>query len=145
MRISVVAGLLLLSVPLRAAAQDDPAPDSPQRRLATTARAGDVAEVRKLLDAGVDVNTPLRYGTTALYPACDRGHVEVVRRLLERGAKMELTDTFYVSSPLGWALNPAFSDFNDTHVEVVGLLLDKGASGRDGVLSAGPARGNTRL
>ena len=54
------------------------------------ARKGDAAAVKKLLDEGVDVNTKFRYNATALFYACDHGHLEVVKMLLDRGAAMVL-------------------------------------------------------
>ena len=69
-----------------AAPPRDAAKDGRAEALWEAARKGDAAAVKTLLDAGVDVNTPFRYGATALSYACDRGHLEVVRVLLERGA-----------------------------------------------------------
>jgi hypothetical protein len=128
-----------------AAPAGEPASDSPSERLAAAARSGDAAEIAGLLDAGLSVDTPLRYNTTALHPACDRGHVEVVKLLLARGAKTEVTDTFYGSTPLVWALNPAMGPFTDRHLEIVRLLLAKGATGREWVLSTGASRGDASL
>ena len=57
-------------------------------QLQDAARKGDAAAVKKLLDEGVDVNTRFRYNATALFYACDHGHVEAVKVLLDRGADM---------------------------------------------------------
>jgi ankyrin repeat protein len=84
------------------------------------ARKGDVAAVKGFLDKGVDVNTKSRYGATALSFACDKGHVEVVRLLLERGADPDVRDTFYKATPMSWAAPKGFT-------EIVKLLLDKGS------------------
>jgi ankyrin repeat protein len=54
--------------------------------LQDAARKGDAATVRKLIDESVDVNTKFCYNATALFCACDHGHVEVVKALLEKGA-----------------------------------------------------------
>ena len=40
------------------------------------ARSGDAAAVTALLDKGADVNARFRYGTTALFKAAERGHIE---------------------------------------------------------------------
>lgn len=93
-------------------------------------RRGDLAAVKSALDAGVNVNAKFRYDTTALFPACDRGHVEVVKLLLERGAEVNVQDTFYRATPLTWAANKG-------HLEIIRLLLDKGARGIDAVLMSG--------
>ena len=102
------------------------------------ARKGDAAAVKALLARGVDVNTPFRYGATALSYACDRGHVEVVKVLLEHGARANVKDTFYGATPLTWASMRS-------HTEVVRMLLDKCAEGKEGVLRTGASRGKLEL
>src|SRR5262249_1915275 len=101
-------------------------------------RKGDVAELKALLDKGVDVNAKTRYGATALSYACDKGHVEAVKLLIERGADVNVKDTFYGATPIIWASN-------NEHTEVVKLLLDKGAKGVDTVLMAGVGSGNAAM
>ncbi len=102
------------------------------------ARLGDAARVKALLAAGVDVNTKFRYGATALSYACDRGHIEVVRVLLEHGADINVKDTFYNATPLSWAVFKG-------HAEVVRLLLKKGATGDDDFFRNVAAQGNVAL
>src|SRR5436190_8059926 len=50
-------------------------------------RKGDITQVTALLDKGADVNAKFRYGATALFKAAERGHLEVVKLLLARGAE----------------------------------------------------------
>src|SRR5262245_45788418 len=109
-----VAVWLTIAAPAAAAAQASPpaAPPPPPPSPAATAyleavRKGDVAAVEKALDAGVAVDTPFRYGRTALSFAADRGSADVVRLLLARGAKPDVADTFYNQTPLAWASSPA--------------------------------------
>jgi Ankyrin repeats (3 copies) len=97
--------------------------------MADAARKGDAEAVKKLLDAGVDVNTKFRYGTTALSFACDRGHLDVVKLLLDRGADVNVRDTFYMATPLTWAVSPQMGR-KPQHSEIVRLLLAKGAQGK---------------
>jgi hypothetical protein len=144
MPILAITRLAVLAATLASTA-GAPESDSPSDRLAAAARSGDAAEVRRLLDDGLSVDTPLRYNTTALHPACDRGHVEVVKLLLTRGAKTEVTDSFYGSTPLVWALSPAMGPFTDRHLDIVRLLLAKGAKGREWVLSTGASRSDAGL
>ena len=59
------------------------------------ARAGDAARVTRALEKGADVNAKARYGATALTFAADRGHIEIVKLLLDRGADINAQDTFY--------------------------------------------------
>jgi len=91
-------------------------------------RKGDVAAVEQALAGGLAVDVPFRYNRTALSFAADRGHVEVVRLLLAKGANPESTDSFYGNTPLGWASQPAQTR-RPEHAEVVRLLLAKGAKG----------------
>jgi len=133
------AASLLLTLGVLA---QEPAADSPAGRFGAAARRGDVAEVKRLLDAGVDVNTPFRYGATALFSACDRGHAEVVKLLLERGARTDIQDTFYGATPFTWALGPASGDPTPAHVEIARMLLAKGAGSRTRVLASAAGGGN---
>ena len=98
-------------------------------------RSGDAARVSALLDKGADVNAKFRYGTTALFKAAERGHLEVAKVLLARGADVTVKDTFYGSTALSWALQ---SD----HPEVVRVILVKDTGSVDEVLLSG-ARGGT--
>jgi len=65
--------------------------------------------VRLLLDAGEDAN---RYNpdgfhshATPLHHAALAGHAEVVRLLVERGARLDIADTIYDGTPLDWAIH----------------------------------------
>ena len=53
---------------------------------------GDVAEVRRLLAAGADVNCKTNRAETALHLAARRGHVDIVRLLLDHGADIDAQD-----------------------------------------------------
>ena len=70
------------------------------------ARRGDAAAVKALLARGVDVDARFRYGATALSYAADRGHLDVVRVLLDHGADPNVRDTFYRETPLTGDLRP---------------------------------------
>lgn len=80
---------------------------------------GDVAEVRRLLAAGVNVNAQDRNGWSALHQAAQEGHVEVVQLLLDKGADVG-AKTSENYTPLHWAAIMR-------HQEVVRLLLAAGA------------------
>jgi ankyrin repeat protein len=117
-----LALLLLLSG--SASAQD------PGDELRRAAGAGDVAKVKELLDKGTDVNAANAYGGTALAFACDRGHLEVVKLLLDRGANPDTEDTFYKAKPVTWAAQKG-------HVEILKLLLDRGVTPDPQILMMG--------
>jgi hypothetical protein len=101
--------------------------------LFAAARKGDAAAVEALLKKGVDANAKWRYDQTALFPACDRGHIEVVKVLLAHGARVDVHDNFYHATPMSWALDHA-------HYDIVKLLVQNGGS-RDEALQ-GAVNGN---
>ncbi len=75
--------------------------------LALAAQHGHAEVVRLLLDGGEDPN---RYNpdghhshSTPLHQAVWSDHIEVVRLLVERGARLDIRDTIYQGTPLGWA------------------------------------------
>lgn len=77
------------------------------RALALAAQLGQTRVVRLLLDAGED---PDRFNpegmhahATPLHHAALHGHVEVVRLLIERGARLDIQDRLWNATPLGWA------------------------------------------
>ena len=94
-------------------------------------REGDADRVRKLLDAGADVNgrnsskavkllrggTPLQW--TSLHYAAYYGHLEIAEILISRGADLDADDPYY-STPLYLAVE-------EGHPEVVEFLISKGA------------------
>jgi ankyrin repeat protein len=97
-------------------------------------RQGDLARVTELLDQGADVNAKFRYGATALFKAAERGHTEIVKLLLARGADVTVKDTFYKATAMTWALD------ND-HVETVRALLEKDSDSVGDVLMTGVREG----
>lgn len=127
----------------QATAQDQPAePAATQSvdadKLWNAARTGDIEVLKAELDAGVPVDAKTAYGSTALCFACDRGHVEIVKLLLERGADPEVKDTFYSATPLTWAQS-------NGHRELITLLLAAGASGADDLLFGAVAGGDLEM
>ncbi|HEY3114332.1 MAG TPA: ankyrin repeat domain-containing protein [Gemmatimonadaceae bacterium] len=87
-----------------------PSADSKSRHiaLALAAQHGHADVVRLLLDAGED---PSRYNPdgyhshgTPVHHAVWTNHGDVVRLLVERGARLDIKDTVYQGTPLDWAI-----------------------------------------
>ncbi|WP_435923510.1 ankyrin repeat domain-containing protein [Paenibacillus sp. DYY-L-2] len=81
--------------------------------------------VKAAVEAGADTTVTNRFGGTALIPAADRGHVEIVRELLATSD----VDVNHVND-LGWtALLEAviLGDGGKRHQEIVELLIENGA------------------
>ncbi|MBN2319835.1 MAG: ankyrin repeat domain-containing protein, partial [Acidobacteria bacterium] len=57
-----------------------------------SALSGDIALVRRLLEAGADVNAASKSGMTPLHAASLKGHTEIVKLLLEAAAKVNAKD-----------------------------------------------------
>jgi ankyrin repeat protein len=60
---------------------------------------------RLALDAGADVNAflPVHAHSTALHQAVLHDDVELLRLLIERGARTDVRDTLWDGTPLDWA------------------------------------------
>lgn len=81
--------------------------------------------LRLTIDAGADPTLTNRFGGTALIPACERGHVDVVELLLTRTR----VNVNHINN-LGWtALLEAIvlSDGGPAHQQIVRLLIAHGA------------------
>jgi ankyrin repeat protein len=106
--------MLLAATAMQAATREE--------ELLDAVRKGDAAAVKALLDQGVPVDTKFRYDRTALSFAADRGHVEIVKLLLERGADPDAADSFYHQTPLASAAYKG-------NAEVVRILLERSKQG----------------
>jgi hypothetical protein len=114
--LSAAAGLGLIDEARRRL----PIADSKERHIAIAlaAQHGNTEIVRLLLDAGEDPN---RYNpdgwhshSTPLHQAIASGHGDVVRLLVERGARTDIKDKVYDGTALGWAVyceRPAIAEW----------------------------------
>lgn len=85
-------------------------------QLYSAASTGDLATVRAMLDGGVDPDRPTVHGLEAIAIAAHRGHIEVVREFLSRGADPQ---------------HGVMSAIGRGHADVLRLLLAHGATIRD--------------
>jgi hypothetical protein len=134
-RMPIVPLLALIVLPAAVGAQSA----APSNDLLLQAvRKGDLAAVKAALDAGVPADAKFRYDRTALSFAADRGQVEIVKLLLERGADVNAKDSFYGVTPLVWAAN-------NGHADVARILLARGATGAGDVLENGVEKRSVAL
>jgi ankyrin repeat protein len=81
--------------------------DDRHRASALASQFGHVEIVRSLLDAGQDPNryNPVGFHShsTPMHQAAVAGHDKLVRLLVERGARVDMKDIIWQSTPAGWA------------------------------------------
>ena len=90
-------------------------------RQARAAGDGDIAVVRRLLDAGAEVDAPVMAGRTALDLVVRAGHAETVGVLLAAGADLRQRAGEYAE------LTPLCLAAMCGHTAVVDVLLEAGA------------------
>ncbi len=116
---AIQAICIVLAAGMTVVAQTDPTED-PGVALLSAAERGRCKTVVELLDSGTNVDTRRKgEGSTPLIVACAKGHTEVVKALLAKGADVNARNVN------GWTALMAASA-ND-HLEEVALLLDRGA------------------
>jgi outer membrane protein assembly factor BamB len=109
-----------------------------QEDLWAAARKGDVKAVAALLAKGADVNAKTAYGATALHFAADKGHLDVVKVLIQHKANVNLKDSFYTATPMTWGSMR-------NHWPVVKELIDAGADGGAALLPTAVRSGQTEV
>jgi hypothetical protein len=97
--------------------------------LLAAARQGDLNTVRTLVEKGASVEAKTPYGQTPLYLAAMSGREPVVQFLLDKGAKTDVTDTFYKASMLDFVLERK-------HYGVAKMIIAKGNGKADDQLKA---------
>lgn len=95
---------------------------SGQITLIKAIRSGKLAEVRAVLDSGINIDRDDEAGDSglAMGVACFMGFVDIVRELAERGVTVNLPDNSIATSPLSMALR-------GSKTEVVRALIELGA------------------
>ena len=79
-----------------------------------------IAEVRELLDLGVNVNARDERGRTALHWASDNRHPDIVKMLIDTGADLEIQEDEDGNTAF------ALASFNG-HSDIVRMLIDAGS------------------
>jgi len=82
-------------------------PEQRHLALALASQYGHAEIIRTLLDAGEDPNRFNPVGghshSTPLHQAAGNGHLEVVKLLVQRGARLDVKDILFGGTPAGWA------------------------------------------
>jgi len=97
--------------------------------LLNAARQGNLDTVKALIEKGAPIEAKTSYGQTPLYLAAMSGHEAVVQFLLDKGAKTDVTDTFYKASMLDFVIQRK-------HYAVAKLIIAKGNGNADEQLKA---------
>lgn len=111
------------------------AQQAPGDSLIAAAQAGDVAEVRRLLDGGADVDSRSKYGATALAFAVQRGNEPLASLLLARGADVDSKDRFYGFTPLTLAIMGGPD--SEPHRRILQAIVERGPADVDPALLFG--------
>jgi ankyrin repeat protein len=94
--------------------------------LAIAAQLGHLEVVALLLEAGEDPNrfNPEGYHghSTSLHQSIAGGHFDVAKLLIDRGARLDIKDSIYHGTPLGWA------EYCD-QPRIAALVMERLASG----------------
>jgi hypothetical protein len=106
--------------------------------LLTAARKGNLAEVKALLGKGANLEAKTRHGITPLFYAASHGNVDVLNYLIEKGADINVRDSFYKASAL------AFTVQND-HMDAALILVQKGCKDTESALPDAAEKGDVPL
>ncbi|HEY3913735.1 MAG TPA: ankyrin repeat domain-containing protein [Verrucomicrobiae bacterium] len=101
-----------------------------QRKLVNVAEARNIDALRLMLEAGWPVNVRGQHGGTALHWAAWHGDVEMTRLILGYHPPLEVEDSDYGGTPLGWAIHGSQNGWHPgegDYAETVATLLKAGS------------------
>jgi hypothetical protein len=127
----------LLVVAVLALSLAGQATDADEALLAAS-RKGDLAAVKAALAKGANLEAKTRHGVTPLYFAARNGHEEVVRFLLDKGADINVADSFYKETAL-------MSAVDEGHASVAKLMVERGCKHAASVLPMAAKEGDAGL
>jgi hypothetical protein len=130
----LVKALNMTLPPAFARADEPPTNDE----LWVAAKKGQPDVVETLLKRGLDADAATEYGVTALQYAAGKGHLEVVRVLIEHKVDVNRKDRFYGLTALSWAASKG-------HWKVIAALLDAGADGGGDLLPSAASAGEVEV
>jgi len=114
------------------------APTELDEALLTAARTGDLEQVKALLGKGANVEAKTRYGVTSLYYAASHGHPDILNYLIEKGADINVVDTFYKVSALDFAID-------NGNTATATILIERGCKHAPKALGGAVQKGNVEV
>lgn len=94
---------------------------------------GRTSDAKTLLDKGVDPAAGIKTGLAGFHWAANRGNLDTVKMLIERGAPLEQVN-MYGGTVLGQTLWSAINEHKDIHLEIIEALIDAGAAVEPGTI-----------
>ncbi len=102
-------------------------PDALNEALTCACFNGRTKIAELLLNAGLDPAAGTATEMSALHWAADRGNLDTVKVLLERGAPLEVKNQ-YGGTVLGFAVWSAINKLRPSHMEIISVLVEAGAN-----------------
>ena len=104
--------------------------EADHRQLAHAARNNNLTAVRLMLVIGMSVEARSQHNATPLHWAAFHGNVEMAELILRRNPSLEVTDTDFNATPMGWAIHGAENGWQretGNYAAVVEALVRAGA------------------
>lgn len=101
-----------------------------RRKLVDAAQDKNIEAVRLMLEAGWPVDARGQHGGTALHWSAWHGNVEMARLILRFNPPLELKDSDFGGTPLGWAIHASehgWSPGTGDYAGIASALLEAGA------------------